>query len=223
MIEIKNLNLFYKQTQILKDINFSMQKNGCVCIMGESGAGKSMFAKSFIKLFDDEFSLDASKFSVFNHDILSLNGKNLREFRSKICALIFQNATGSFHPLLNIGDNFNLYLKNRIIDSKKEAFEVLKKLLFDDLNILWHKFPYELSGGEASRVQIAIALCLKPKVLICDEITANLDAKNQKSIIKIINSLKNELQIIFITHQNSVAKAISDKIYLMQNGVLSDA
>lgn len=223
MIEISNLNLFYKKVQILKNIDFAMQKNGCVCIMGESGAGKSMFAKSFIKLFDDEFKLSADKFSVFQNDILSLDGEKLREFRSKICALVFQNAKASFHPLLNVGDNFNLYLKDRINEPKKEAFEVLEKLLFDDLDILWHKYPYELSGGEASRVQIAISLCLKPKVLICDEITANLDARNQKSIIKIINSLKNEMMIIFITHQKSVATAIGDEFYTMQNGVLKNA
>ena len=88
--------------------------------------------------------------------------------------------------------------------------------------MLWHKFPYELSGGEASRVQIAIALCLKPKVLICDEITASLDAQNQKSIVKIINSLKDELQILFITHQKNVANAVADEFYTMQNGVLEN-
>lgn len=223
MIEISNLNLFYKQTQILKNIDFRIHKNSCVCIMGESGAGKSMFAKSFIRLFDDEFRLNADKFSVFGSEILSLNGENLREFRSKTCALVFQNAKGSFHPLLNIGDNFNLYLKDRINEPKKEAFAVLEMMKFDDLNLLWHKFPYELSGGEASRVQIAIALCLKPKVLICDEITANLDATNQKSIIKIINLLKPGLKIIFITHQKSMALGVGDEIYLMQNGILKNA
>lgn len=220
MIEIKNLNLIYKNTQILNSIDFDMNNNGCACIIGKSGAGKSMFAKSFIKLFDSDFNLHASKFEVEGNNVLSLKGKDLRNFRKNSCALIFQNAKASLHPLLNIGDSFNLYLKNNTKFTKKLAFEQLEKLMFDDLNLLWHKFPYELSGGEASRVQIAIALCLKPKVLICDEITSNLDSLNQKAVVKIINSLKTELKIIFITHQNHIAKNISDIIYEMNNGVL---
>lgn len=220
MINIKNLNLFYKNTQILKSIDFATNGVGCVCIMGKSGSGKSMFAKSFIKLFDSDFKLSADKFEVFNQNILHLKGANLREFRQKTSALIFQNPVGSLHPLLNVGDSFNLYLKKTIKNPKKVAFEYLQKLGFDDLNLLWHKFPYELSGGEASRVNIAIALCLKPKMLICDEITASLDTINQKAVIDIINLIKQDHQIIFITHQKSVANSVGDSFYEMKNGEL---
>ena len=122
--------------------------------------------------------------------------------------------------MLNVGDHFNLYLKKttEIGLIKKTAFEYFYKFGFDDANTLWHKFPYELSGGEASRVQIVLALCLKPKILICDEITSSLDTLNKRNIINMLNSLKREIGIIFITHELGLISHLTSRILNLKNG-----
>ncbi len=217
MIEIKGLNLYFQGKQILKNLDFSHADKGCVSIMGKSGSGKSMFGKSLIRLFDDEFTMNAKKFIVFTHELLSLNEEELREYRSNTCSLVFQNSKASFHPLLDVGEHFLLYLKGRVKEPKKMAFEYFERFGFRDANLLWHKFAYELSGGEASRVQIALALCLKPKILVCDEITSDLDVKNQMRIIEILKTLKKEMAIIFITHQKELSSLIEDERYTMKD------
>lgn len=220
MIEIENLNLNFKNRPILSNLDFALAQNECVAITGNSGCGKSMFAKVTIRLFDDDFSLSADKFKICGRDILAINQDELREHRRNVCALIFQNSHSSFHPMLNVGDHFNLYLKKtmEIGPIKKTAFEYFAKFGFDDANTLWHKFSYELSGGEASRVQIVLALCLKPKILICDEITSSLDALNKRNIINMLNSLKREIGIIFITHELGLISHLRSRILNLKNG-----
>jgi len=202
MIEIENLNLNFKNRPILSNLDFSLAQNECVAITGNSGCGKSMFAKAMIRLFDDDFSLSADKFKICGRDILALDQNELREHRRNVCALI------------------NLYLKKTMqIDLiKKTAFEYFAKFGFDDANTLWHKFSYELSGGEASRVQIVLALCLKPKILICDEITSSLDTLNKRNIINMLNSLKREIGIIFITHELGLISHLTSRILNLKNG-----
>ncbi len=217
MIDIQNLNLFYKNTQILKNINFNLQNFKIVSIIGKSGSGKSMFAKSFIRLFDENFMINAKKFCVNNQEILNLNQKSLENYRRNTTSLIFQNAKACLHPLMDVGEHFDYYFGK---DIKKTAFEYFLKFGFKDPDLLWHKYSYELSGGEASRVNITLALCVKPKILICDEITSGLDVKNQKHIIEILKSIKNETSIIFISHQKNVVEILSDEIWQMNDGRL---
>lgn len=217
MIDIKNLNIFYKNLQILKNINFYL-KSGQVCgIMGKSGSGKSIFAKSFIRLFDDDFFVKADKFCVDGDEILNFDKKTLSIYRKKV-ALIFQNSLACLHPMLNVGDHFNFYFDKNI---KSKAFLYFKNFGFSDPDLLWHKFPYELSGGEATRIAIVLALLSNPKILICDEITNGLDTINQKSIIEILKNLKNDLNIIFISHQENITKYLCDEIWLMNDGNLT--
>ena len=144
MIEIENLNLNFKDRAILSNLDFTLAKNECVAITGNSGCGKSMFAKAMIRLFDDDFRLSADKFKIYDKDILAFNQDELREYRRNSCALIFQNSHSSFHPMLNVGDHFNLYLKKTMETNliKKTAFEYFAKFGFDDANTLWHKFSY---------------------------------------------------------------------------------
>ena len=176
MIEIKNLNVFYKDKKLLSELDFDMSEGKFTGITGASGSGKSLFAKSLIRLFDDHFRVRADKFKIAGRDILNLSQNELKDHRRKVAALVFQNSIASLHPLLNVGDHFNAYLNGDKRANKELAFSYFKEFGLNNANLIWHKYSYELSGGEASRVQIALALCLKPKILICDEITSGLDS-----------------------------------------------
>ena len=100
-----------------------------------------------------------------------------------------------------MGDHFNAYLDGDKKANKELAFAYFREFGLGNANLIWHKYSYELSGGEASRVQIALALCLKPKILVCDEITSGLDSISGSHVAGILESLKGKMSVIFISHR----------------------
>jgi len=221
MIEIKNLNVFYKDKKLLRELDFDMNDGKFIGITGASGSGKSLFAKSLIRLFDDEFKVSADKFNVAGQDILNLSQNELNKYRRKVAALVFQNSIASLHPLLNVGDHFNAYLDGDKKANKELAFAYFREFGLNNANLIWHKYSYELSGGEASRVQIALALCLKPKILICDEITSGLDSISGSHVAGILESLKGKMSVIFISHDEALSRYLCDEIWQMRDGQLN--
>ena len=221
MIEIKNLNVFYKDKKLLCELDFDMSEGKFIGITGASGSGKSLFAKSLIRLFDDEFKVSADKFNVAGQDILNLSQNELNKYRRKVAALVFQNSIASLHPLLNVGDHFNTYLDGDKRANKELAFAYFREFGLNNANLIWHKYSYELSGGEASRVQIALALCLKPKILICDEITSGLDSISGSHVAGILESLKGKMSVIFISHDEALSRYLCDEIWQMRDGQLN--
>lgn len=125
------------------------------------------------------------------------------------------------HPLLNVGDHFNAYLGGDNKSNKELAFAYFREFGLGNANLIWHKYSYELSGGEASRVQIALALCLKPKILICDEITSGLDSISGSHVTGILESLKGKMSVIFISHDEPLTNYLSDEIWQMRDGRLN--
>lgn len=222
MIEINKLNLYFKKLRLLEDISFSLKDNEALAIMGQSGSGKSLLARSFIKLFDENFSLSAKDFVIDGKDVLKLNEKGLRAHRKELY-LIFQNSYLSFHPLINLGAMFNIVLKDKFKDNIKErAFKALEAVGLNDFELIWHSFVHQLSEGTLQRVQIAMALASEAKYLICDEITTNIDAEHKKVLLKLLAKLKSELCLILITHEENFANSLCDKLLIVnQNKIKS--
>ena len=120
-----------------------------------------------------------------------------------------------------MGDHFNAYLGGDKRANKELAFAYFREFGLDNANLIWHKYSYELSGGEASRVQIALALCLKPKILVCDEITSGLDSISGSHVAGILESLKGKMSVIFISHDEALTNYLSDEIWQMRDGRLN--
>lgn len=220
MIEARNLSLKKDKNFFLQDISFSTKANESLAILGKNGSGKSLLARSFIRLFDKEFNLNATKFKVDEIDII--NTKHLRLLRTQI-ALIFQDAKACFHPLLNIGELFDISLKTNSKLNKKArkelALSCFESLNLSDLNRIWHSYSHQLSSGMAMRVQIALALALDAKVFICDEITANLDSKNALIVLDSLAKLKQDGKtLIIISHDLEPVRELADKILVLENG-----
>lgn len=221
MINIQNLNLTYKNNRILKNISLRLKNGKTLGIIGQSGSGKSMFARTLINLLGDEFSINVDKFEVLGKSVLSLGKKELVNYRKFDVGLIFQNAGESFHPLYNIGDIFITSLKNHykdINEIKKVTFDTLARLGFENPELIWHEFPLQISGGMLARVQIALNLCMRQKMLICDEITSSLDSINAQNIINILKELKDELNFIIITHDPNVIYELADEVCVFDGG-----
>ena len=216
---VENLSLKLKDKTIFEGLNCRLEKNKALIITGESGVGKSLLAKALIRLLGNEFKINANKFSFLGKDILSLSQKELRKYRLEV-SLNLQDAELSLYPNLDIGALFHLFLKsNTNLNAKQRkayALSYLEKMGFKDINLLWHSYANELSLGMARRVSLAFGLLSKPKILICDEITASLDKQSLEKIKQILKDFKNNGSLLCITHDFEFIKDFADDVLVLE-------
>lgn len=225
ILDVKNLNVMLKDgTRLIHNISFSLKKNTILGIIGESGSGKSTTIKGILKLLDEEKFNVSGEILLENVDIGVFNEKQMQNIRGKKVSIILQNPMNAFDPLVKIGYQITETLRFQYKMKKKEASSAAKEALslmeFEDVTKVFKSYPYELSGGMLQRVVIAMALALKPKVLIADEATTALDSETKDSIINEILKLKNKykISIIYITHESEIIKKISDDIVVLKDG-----
>lgn len=225
LLEVKNLQIKLKNNEkkIIKNSNFSMKKNTCLGILGESGSGKSITCKSLLNILNKNF--DVSGEIIFEEkDLLKLSQTEMREIRGKDICMIVQNPMTSFDPLYTMENQMTETFCEHLKISRKEAvslaMEVLEKMKLKDIPDILKKYPHELSGGMLQRIMIAIAIALKPRLIIADEPTTAIDSLNQKDIIEEFKILKNELNVslLFVTHDLGVLSVLADNLIIMQNG-----
>jgi len=227
LLEVKNLQIKLKHNEkkIIKNSNFFMKKNTCLGILGESGSGKSITCKSLLNILNKNF--DISGEIIFEgKDLLKLSQTEMREIRGKDICMIVQNPMTSFDPLYTMENQMTETFCEHLKISRKEAvslaMEVLEKMKLKDIPDILKKYPHELSGGMLQRIMIAIAIALKPRLIIADEPTTAIDSLNQKDIIEEFKILKNELELnvslLFVTHDLGVLSVLADNLIIMQNG-----
>lgn len=228
LLEIKNLNVTYKTKKGLigkiqtvhavNNVSLDIQKGEILAIAGESGCGKSTLAKAIMKLVQS----DSGEILLNGENVLNLkHNKDLKNFYQKV-QMIFQNPYSSLNPKMKIGE----ILKEPLIintDLKKEEItkiveEKIEKVGLDKsaLNL----YPHEFSGGQRQRIAIARSLILNPEFIIADEPVSALDVSIQAQIINLLKQLKEDfnLTFLFISHDLSVIKYLSDRIAIMYLG-----
>lgn len=195
----------------LNNINFKLKDGECLGIVGESGCGKSTLAKIIAGI---ERKSTGSIFFDGNELINNKFSKNIQ--------MIFQEPLSSFNPRMKIIDYLYEPIRNFMKISKKEAINIMEQTLKDvglDEQSL-NKYPHEFSGGQLQRITIAKILIIKPKLVICDEITSALDVSIQKQILELLEKLRIEkkLSYLFISHDLAVVQQMSQKIIVMHSG-----
>ena len=225
LLEVKNLQIKLKHNEkkIIKNSNFFMKKNTCLGILGESGSGKSITCKSLLNILNKNFDI-SGEILFEGKDLLKLSQTEMREIRGKDICMIVQNPMTSFDPLYTMENQMTETFCEHLKISRKEAvslaMEVLEKMKLKDIPDILKKYPHELSGGMLQRIMIAIAIALKPRLIIADEPTTAIDSLNQKDIIEEFKILKNELNVslLFVTHDLGVLSVLADNLIIMQNG-----
>ncbi|NOR86497.1 MAG: dipeptide ABC transporter ATP-binding protein, partial [Bacteroidales bacterium] len=213
-------NFFGKTTQTfdaVRAVNFELHQGETLGLVGESGCGKTSLSRALLGLQKSK----SGKISWQDENILQFSTKQWRNFRRKV-QIIFQDPYGSLNPLIPIGDAIMESLIVHELLSKKEAKEqaiILMEKTGVDPNS-FYKLPSEFSGGQRQRISIARALAMKPEIIICDESVSALDVSVQAQILNLLNQLKDELQLsyLFISHDLSVVKYMSDRIMVMKEG-----
>lgn len=217
MIHVKNLSKIYKNNDekifALKNINLEIKKGEIFGIIGLSGAGKSTLIRCLNRL---EEPSDGTIF-IDNDEITNLDKKSLRKVRKEI-GMIFQH----FNLLSskNVYENIAFPLKLDGLNKAEIDEKVNTLLKYVELEDKKYSYPSQLSGGQKQRVAIARALANNPKILLSDEGTSALDPKTTKSILELLNRIRNEfgLTIVLITHQMEVIKDICDRVAIIENG-----
>ena len=207
MIKVKNLTHYYNNDKALENINLEISKGEFICLVGESGSGKSTLLSIISTL------LKPTKGELFFENLNYKNIKDIDDFRKTNIGFIFQ-----FHYLINyLTVKENIKLANEKA-TENEIHNLLKILRIDNLS---NKYPNEISGGQRQRVSIARALINKPKVIIADEPTGNLDSKNSLNVFEIFKKLSQEqVTIIVATHDKNLAQ-IANKIYEVKDGKIN--
>jgi peptide/nickel transport system ATP-binding protein len=216
-------------TSALKNISLSVDRGEMFAIVGESGSGKSVTALSILRLLSKTAKLKSGTI-IFSEDgkneidLTSLPNNELQKIRGNKIAMIFQEPMTSLNPVFTCGDqvaeSLQLHKKTSFAEAKQEVIEWFKKVKLPEPEKVFSKYPHQLSGGQKQRVMIAMAMCCKPSLLICDEPTTALDVTVQKNILELIKELQEEqkMGVIFITHDLGVVSEIADKIAVMYKG-----
>ena len=230
ILDVRNLRVSYHtyagEVQSVRDISFQVNEGETVAIVGESGCGKSVTAKTIMGLVAEPPGEIKSESQVLylGENILEQSEKEWEKYRGAKCSMIFQDALTSLNPTMNIGRQIEENITNHYKVTKKEArakaVEMLELVKIPDPAMCLKKYPHELSGGMRQRIMIAIALSGNHKILIADEPTTALDVTIKAQIIGLLKDIQAKLgtTIILITHDLGVVASIADKIIVMYSG-----
>ena len=229
ILKVSNLKTyFFTRRGTVKAVNgvdFELRRGECLCLVGESGCGKTVTALSILRLFDSPPGKIVDGQISFNHlDLAKCSSAQIRQIRGKDIAIVFQEAQSALNPVLTIGDQVTEQIKLHLpLDHNHIKERAI--MLLDDVGIpspasVMSYYPHQLSGGMKQRVLIAMSLSCDPKILIADEPTTAVDVTIKAQILDIFRELKvkRQMSTIFITHDLAVVAEIGDRAVVMYGG-----
>jgi peptide/nickel transport system ATP-binding protein len=227
LLEVKDLKMNYETSKgpvrAVDGVSFSIQKGKVLVLVGESGSGKTATSLTIMQL-QSPGKIVAGSILLDDVDLLRLSGKELQRVRGKDIAMIFQQPRTALDPVMRVGrqitEAIQAHKKMSKDEAKKVASDMLRTLGLADPERLLKAYPFELSGGMAQRIVIAIALVFRPKLLIADEPTTALDVTTQAQILVLFKQLIRETgaAVLYVTHDLAVAAELADDIAVMYAG-----
>lgn len=210
-------------------VNFSVKRGETVVLVGESGSGKSISALSILRLLPHAARVPSGKITLSGIDILAIPERQMRDVRGSKVAMIFQEPQSSLNPVITIGKQIGEVLRRHKglsgAAQSKRVVELLTSVGIPEPERRQHEFPHQFSGGMKQRVMIAIAMAGEPELMIADEPTTALDVTVQSQVLNLLKEQqrKNDMGILFITHDLAVAYQMADRVVVMRNGQVMEA
>ncbi|MFK2825368.1 ABC transporter ATP-binding protein [Bacillus sp. B190/17] len=233
ILTVENLSVLLQtgeeKKQLLKDISFHVPKGNIVAIIGESGSGKSLTAKTMLDLLPKGIDIASGRIHFLHDDVLAMNKKQKRHYRGRQIGFVFQDTYGTLDAIRTIGQHFQeLFSAHTKVSkqiAKEKTIELLRQMQLSDPENVYDAFPHELSGGMRQRVQLALALALDPMLLIADEPTTALDLYIQADMLQLMKdwSTRTGGSVLLITHDLGVVAEIADFVVVMKNGTVVES
>ncbi|WP_420975079.1 ABC transporter ATP-binding protein [Bacillus thuringiensis] len=228
VVELKDLQTHFQTEEgtvkAVNHVSFAVREGETVCVVGESGCGKSVTALSIMGLIAESGSVVGGDILYEGKSLLGMKEKELRSLRGNDIAMIFQEPMTSLNPVFTVGEQIVETLREHELLSKNEAYkkaiELIRKVGIARADEIVHSYPHELSGGMLQRIMIAVALSCNPKLLIADEPTTALDVMIQAQILDLLRQVKEEFKtsILLITHDLGVVAEMADYVVVMYGG-----
>lgn len=236
VLSVKDLHVYFYTNQrcnkVLRGVSFDIKRGKTLCIVGESGCGKSVTANSILRLLPELSRIESGSITYYMEDgsevrldQLEKNGKEMRSLRGKDIAIIFQDPMTALNPVYTVGHQIREMIKEHKsglsrAELKKESVEDLADMGIPAADIRDGEYPHQFSGGMRQRAMIAMGMSCEPKILLADEPTTALDVTISAQIFDLMNNLKKEhdTAIMMITHNMGVVAEMADEVAVMYMG-----
>lgn len=224
VVHIDQLSIAFDGHQVLCDFTFTLIPGQTIAVVGESGSGKSVAALMAMGLLDKRAEIKAVAAQLFSEDLLSFSSEKWSDLRGNEVAMVFQDPMTALHPSIRIGRQLEEVLERHTtlgrFDREKLVIEALRDVEIPDPESSSKKYPHEMSGGQRQRVVIAMAMLLKPKLIIADEPTTALDKAVEGKILALLNKLVREsgAALWLISHDLEVVAEVADEVVVLFRG-----
>jgi oligopeptide/dipeptide ABC transporter ATP-binding protein len=233
LLSVTDLKVYFRSddelARAVDGVSFEIRREETVCLVGESGCGKTVSALSILGLIPQPPGEIAGGSILFNgQELLGLGDEDLQKIRGNQIAMVFQEPLTSLNPVFTIGDQIGeaINIHENIAEAEVNArcIQLLTDVGIPSPAERMSAYPHELSGGQLQRVMIAMALACNPDLVIADEPTTALDVTVQSQILKLLRSIQKEraMSILYITHDLGVVANIADRVYVMYAGVIAE-
>ncbi|MGH6627421.1 MAG: dipeptide ABC transporter ATP-binding protein [Burkholderiaceae bacterium] len=220
------------RSHAVQGVSLSIAPGRTLCVVGESGSGKSVMATAVMGLLPRELQATQGSIRLQGESLLAASAARLRQLRGQAMGMVFQEPMTALNPVMSCGAQIDELLKTHTdwpsARRRQEMLQILRRVKLPDPERMARSYPHQLSGGQRQRIVIAMAVILKPVLLICDEPTTALDVTTQKEILKLIAELQAEgvqkeagglrSAVLFITHDMGVVAEIADEVLVMHQG-----
>ncbi|CDQ19065.1 ABC transporter ATP-binding protein [Halobacillus karajensis] len=228
LLDVNNLVTSFRTADgklpAVRGVSFSVNKGETLCIVGESGCGKSITTLSVMGLLPDNGEITEGSIYFQGEELTKKSDDQMRKHRGNDISMIFQEPMTALNPVFTVGyqikEPLNLHTKLGKKEKKIRAIELLSQVGLSNPEKVLKKYPHELSGGMRQRVMIAIALACNPSLLIADEPTTALDVTIQAQILDLMDDLKDDLGmgVMMVTHDMGVVAEVADRVMVMYAG-----
>ncbi|NSY19874.1 ABC transporter ATP-binding protein [Neorhizobium sp. AL 9.2.2] len=233
LLEVRDLSVdFHTVTgtvHAVRNISYYLDRGETLAILGESGSGKSVSSAAIMNLIDmPPGKITSGEILLDGKDLLKMSGEARRAVNGRRIAMIFQDPLSHLNPVYTVGWQMREALKTHGISTTQaqaEALRLFKRVALPDPEQALDKYPHEFSGGQRQRVMIAMALALKPDLLIADEPTTALDVTVQSEVLALLKELQREtgMGVLIITHDLGVVSEVADRVVVMEKGQLVES
>jgi peptide/nickel transport system ATP-binding protein len=226
LLSIENLNIGFGATQAVRGLSLDIASGESLGLVGESGSGKSVTALAILRLLDPAASVEG-RIAFDGRDLVALPAEEMRRFRGREIAMIFQEPMTALNPVMPVGEQIAeaVRVHQRELSRsqvREKVLEAMHAVALPDPAGRYGDYPHQFSGGQRQRILIAMAIANRPRLLIADEPTTALDVTVQAQILELLADLRRRfgLAMLFISHDLAVVSQVADRVAVMRHGLL---